>query len=422
MPAAARPVNETERLRQLHELDILDTAPERQLDEIAAIAAVLFEVPIALVSLVDGERQWFKARVGLAATETPRNVSFCAHAILSNDVLLVPDALVDQRFADSPLVIGPPHIRFYAGAPLKTPSGQALGTLCVIDSRPRPDFSDAQSQRLRRLADLVETHLSLRLAAQRLMGELQDRQDLVSGFEHERAVYEERLRNKREFLARATHEIRTPLNSVQACAAMLANETHGPHSNPRYKNYAQIVLDAAQYIESLATGLLDYARARSDQFALDLCEIDLGDLVRECTDMVRASASLGGIDIQTTAARRPLYLRADRLKLKQVILNLLSNSLKFTPTGGSIQITLAAPDFGMASVAVSDNGVGIAPDEIERAFAPFGQTTAKPQNGQRGTGLGLPIARLIVERHGGLLSLDSAVGKGTTVTVRLPCT
>lgn len=422
MPAAARPVNETERLRQLHELDILDTPPERQLDEIAAIAAGLFQTPVALVSLVDDERQWFKARIGLDATETSRDVSFCAHAILSNSVLCVNDALDDDRFADSPLVLGPPFIRFYAGAPLKTPSGQALGTLCVIDQKPRHDFGDAQIDRLRRLADLVETHFSLRLAAHRLMAELQDRQDLIASFEEERAAYEARLRNKREFLAKAAHEFRTPLNSVLACAAMVRDEIHGPHSNPRYKSYADIVLDAAAHMEGLATGLLDYARARSDQFALELCDIAIGDLVRECSDMVRTSAALGGIGIDAHTPRNPVLMKGDRLKLKQVILNLLSNALKFTPSGETVRVALTAPAYGMATIAVADTGVGIAPEEIERAFAPFGQTSAKPQNGQRGTGLGLPIARLIVERHGGTLSLESAIGQGTVVTVRLPCT
>lgn len=421
MPAAARHVNETERLRQLYELDILDTPPDGQLDEITRIAANLFQTPIALISLVDDDRQWFKSRIGLSVSELPRDGSFCTDAILTNGILVVPDALEDQRFADSPLVIGPPHIRFYAGAPLKTPSGEALGTLCVIDQRPRSDIDEGQIKRLRGLANLVETHLTLRSAAQRLLTELQDRQDLTAAFEQDRASYEGRLTAKRDFLAKAAHEFRTPLNSVQACATMLRNEIHGPHADPRYKSYAEIVLDAAGYMEALATGLLDYARTRSDQFELDLADVLLGDLARECADMVRTSAAMGGISIQCHMPRSPVLIKGDRLRLKQVLLNLLSNALKFTPPGGSIVITLPVPEFGMACLAVSDTGVGIAPDEIERAFAPFMQTSARPQNGQRGTGLGLPIARLIAERHGGAVSLDSVLGTGTTATIRLPC-
>jgi two-component system, sensor histidine kinase len=421
MPVAAIAPTETERLRQLYELDILDTPPDRQLDDIVLLAAGLLNAPIALVSLVDEERQWFKARIGLDATETPRDVSFCAHAILSNDGLIVTDALEDRRFSDSPLVIGPPYIRFYAGAPLRTPSGQALGTLCVIDQKPRPGFTHADADRLRRLADLVEQHFTLRWTAQRMMGELQDRQDLVAAFEDERAGYETRLQDKREFLAKAAHEFRTPLNSVQACAAMLRNEIHGPHGEPRYRKYAEIILDAAGYMESLATGLLDYARARSGQFALDCEPVYLGDVLRECIDMMRPSAAIARIQLNTDIDATPLTIHADRLRLKQVFLNLLSNALKFTPAGGQITLALPKTGFGMATVKVIDTGVGIAPEEISRAFAPFGQTSSKSQNGQRGTGLGLPIARLIVERHGGMLTLESDLGRGTTALVRLPC-
>jgi signal transduction histidine kinase len=422
MPAATRPVNETERLRQLYELDILDTPPDQQLDEIASLAAGIFRVPTALVSLVDDERQWFKARHGLEAQETPRSASFCAHAILSSDVLLVTDALEDERFTDNPLVIGPPHIRFYAGAPLKTPAGLSLGTLCVIDQRPRLDFGPEQAARLRRLADLVETHLSLRIASQRLMSELQDRQDLIAAFEAERVSYETRLRGKREFLAKAAHEFRTPLNAVQACTSMVKGEVHGPIGDPRYKHFADIVLDAAAHMENMAAGLLDYARTRSDQFSLDIAELSLGDLLRECAEMVRTSAAIGGIAVDVHVPRNPVPIKGDRLKLKQVFLNLLSNAMKFTPAGGTIRVSLPVPCFGMAAASVSDTGVGIAPNEIERALAPFGQTSATPYNGQRGTGLGLPIARLIVERHGGTLSLESTLGVGTAVSVRLPCT
>ncbi|MCA1248297.1 GAF domain-containing protein [Massilia sp. MS-15] len=131
------PDNEQERLALLHELLLLDTPPEERLDKIVAFAASEFDVPVCLISLVDSERQWFKARVGLAACETPRDISFCAHALHSGQILLVPDALLDARFHDNPLVLGPPHIRFYAGAPLICRDGLAIGTLCLIDTRPR---------------------------------------------------------------------------------------------------------------------------------------------------------------------------------------------------------------------------------------------------------------------------------------------
>jgi GAF domain-containing protein len=137
MQTAPIPEDDDERLRALHALLILDTPPEERFDHIVAFASQEFDVPIALVSLVDRNRQWFKSRVGLSACETGRDISLCGHAIVQHDTLLIPDTLADPRFADNPLVLGEPFIRFYAGAQLTLPSGQTVGTLCLIDTRPR---------------------------------------------------------------------------------------------------------------------------------------------------------------------------------------------------------------------------------------------------------------------------------------------
>jgi len=158
---APQPNNEASRLAALRDYRILDTAPEQAYDDVAKIAAAICRVPIAIMSLVDSERQWFKARVGLQAAETPRDQAFCAHTILQTKTLEVEDAAHDERFADNPLVQGDPGIRFYAGAPLITPTGHALGTLCVIDRKPR-HLSPDQKASLESLARLVMTTLELR--------------------------------------------------------------------------------------------------------------------------------------------------------------------------------------------------------------------------------------------------------------------
>ncbi len=160
MTEAPIPGNEAARLRTLRALDILDSESEDRFDRYARLARGLFHVPIALVSLVDADRQWFKARSGLDATETPREASFCAHAILSDAVLVVEDATRDERFRDNPLVCGDPNIRFYAGYPLKTPDGLRMGTLCIIDRRPR-----TLSAEKRRLLDDLGAMLESELGA-----------------------------------------------------------------------------------------------------------------------------------------------------------------------------------------------------------------------------------------------------------------
>lgn len=162
--AAPEPANEAERIAALHRLDLLDQPPTPELDEVVEIAATMFSVPISLVSLVDADRQWFAASVGLAAPETPRCDAFCAHSILEPPIFVVPDATMDDRFAGNPLVTAAPDIRFYAGAVLRSPDDYPIGTLCVIDREPR-QFSAIELASLRGLAGDIERHIVGRLGA-----------------------------------------------------------------------------------------------------------------------------------------------------------------------------------------------------------------------------------------------------------------
>ena len=165
--SALVPPNEKQRLKVLWQYDVLDTIPEEVFDDLTELAARICEAPIALITLVDEDRQWFKSKVGITDNETSRDISFCAHAILQSDLFIVPDATKDQRFAHNPLVTSDPKIRFYAGAPLFSPDGHALGTLCVIDKVPR-ELRPDQKIALRVLSRHVMTQLELRRRSREL--------------------------------------------------------------------------------------------------------------------------------------------------------------------------------------------------------------------------------------------------------------
>jgi len=179
--AITKPANEEARVIALDKYAILDTDPEQSFDDLTLLASFVCKTPIALISLVDEDRQWFKSRVGIEASETSREIAFCSTAILQPDVFVVPDALADDRFRDNPLVVSDPHIRFYAGAPLINEDGYALGTLCVVDRAPR-ELAPEQKEALKALSRLVLAQLEFRRNLILLKEALSDR----TKEEHER--------------------------------------------------------------------------------------------------------------------------------------------------------------------------------------------------------------------------------------------
>ncbi len=418
------PEDERERVASLHGYDILDTDPEESFDRLARLAATLIGTPIALVSLVDETRQWFKARYGLEAPQTPREIAFCAHTILGTDIMEVEDALLDARFADNPLVTGAPDIRFYAGAPLLTPSGHRLGTLCVIDRQPR-HLCDRDRQVLRDLAQTAMQLIELRhagllavaeLAARRRAEAELTRQEAESRQAREQA--EAALAARSLFLATMTHELRTPLTAVIGFSGLMAGEVMGPLGDPAYKEFVENIRSSGQHLLDLVNDMLDIARVEAGKLELCAAPFDSQSLVTQVVRLVRGLAFERKVTIELLPEGDWQLVQVDARAIKQVLLNLLSNAVKFTPAGGVVQISAHRRGRRLV-LTVRDNGDGIASADLARLGQPYEQA-GDADSRSKGTGLGLVLSHELVRCHGGQLCLESELGRGTTASFDLP--
>lgn len=417
MKAAALPDNEQERLQALLRYAILDTSPEAAFEELTQLASQICEVPIALVSLVDTHRQWFKARVGLGVSETPRELAFCAHAILQDEVFEVPNAREDPRFADNPLVAGAPDIRFYAGAPLVTNDGFKLGTLCVIDRVPRQLRPD-QVSALRVLGRQVVAQMELRKLAGTLARSLSalhaSRTSANSAHVEEQGL--DSGERQRALLAHATHDLRTPLNAILGFAQLIAEE--GAMDEPERRELAGRIDDAAGYMLRLVNDILAVAQLDSGAVGLAYAPIHLSALASATLETIRPLAVAGGnhVELVATATRRTIT--GDSTQIQKILFNLLSNACKYTREG-TIRLTIDDDGDRWVRIAVADTGIGMTADQRRRLFRPFVQVHNAKVQDQESTGLGLHITRGLCERMGGALTVGGEAGVGTTFTAWL---
>jgi len=227
-------------------------------------------------------------------------------------------------------------------------------------------------------------------------------------------------RSKSEFLANVSHELRTPLNAVIGFSEILHQEMFGPIGKARYKEYARDIHASGVHLLSIINDILDLSKIEAGKFDLHESELDLSAVVAACVTLVRERAREGQLALRTELAAALPPLRADERAVKQILINLLSNAVKFTPAGGAVTVRARLDDAGNFLLSVTDTGIGIAEKDMAKAMAAFSQVDNTLTRKFAGTGLGLPLVRLLAGLHGGEMSLESKVGVGTTVTVRLP--
>lgn len=529
------PENEALRLQALYRLRVLDTPHELAFDRITRLAADIYGVPMARISLVDANRQWFKSAFGTETCETSRDIAFCAHTILQDDLLIIPDATKDPRFRNSPLVNGPPGIRFYAGAPLITSDGQRIGTLCVEDTQPR-EFSSSQLSVLSDLAAIVVDQLETRLLKERLATAERDQQTAeqiysaivasirevvfqisqhgrwtflnpawtqVSGYSadetldrnwldyvlaEDRCAAEEVLRRcqgsygtcatlrfihkdgstiymeitvrprlgtvadrgftgtlydltehrraeegiqrskleaekasqaKSDFLSRMSHEIRTPMNSLLGFSELLA-ETD---LSEEQRSYVEIFHSNARRLLTLVNEVLDLSKVEAGEMKIQLTDFNAASLAKEAVELFRGNPLHKDVVIHLwlgKGTRAPF--EGDAAKIRQILLNLIGNAVKFTERG-DVYVRVSQTSTNeriLLKFEVADTGPGIPPEKVSSIFEAFVQVDASVTRRHGGTGLGLAICRQLVALLGGEIEVDSELGNGSTFRFFVP--
>lgn len=434
-PVAAE---DAERISKLRKYQVLNNNEEPAFARLTELAKLFFNMPVVAITFMDEETQYLKSLHGLdGICTTSRKVAICNYTVLSDEVLVLPDLTEDSRFSQNPLVTEAPYLRFYAGAPIimqEDGKTYRLGSLCLMDMQAHYDFTDNDADILAQFAAMAADALKL--------------QDQQRHAKHANEM-------KSEFLANMSHEIRTPMNGIIGMVEMLA-ETK---LSAEQQEYVDNIKVSNEHLLAIINGILDLSKVESGKMTIDSIPMNISSLCNEVVSLFAVKARQRGLtlDYHYTEALSP-YIKGDPVRIKQIMVNLVNNAIKFTREGGRVTIDVKhmennpcedkygnhksicshelqveqashynTDDSGSVNhqdmtlcIEVTDTGVGIKPESLEAIFDAYDQANKSTHRLYGGTGLGLSVCKSLVELMGGYIEVDSAVGIGTTFTVLLP--
>lgn len=391
------PENELQRLAALKRYNILDTLPDHAFDDATKLVSYICGVPIAHISFIDENRQWFKSEIGVGVSEVPREISFCNYTILDTKIVEINDTHLSERFKDDPNVTGGFNVRFYAGVPITTPDGYNIGTLCAVDHVVK-ELNDNQRN-------------ALSIVAKHVMAQLEIGTKNIE-LDYQKKIAERAVLAKDNFLANMSHEIRTPLNAIIGFTDLL-DQTELDEVQQEYIDSVQI---AGENLLIIINDILDLSKIESGNLTIESEPFNLKRTLKHVYSLLKVKVQK---DVEFNLyldADMPDNVIGDQGRLNQILVNLVGNSLKFTQEG---EVTVSVKkieennDNYTLRFSVKDTGIGIPKNKLKTIFERFTQGEESTTRTFGGTGLGLNIVKQLVELHKGEIHVKSELNRGS---------
>mgnify|MGYP000675233167 CR=1 FL=1 len=397
MEAPKFPENEKERLAAIDEYNILDTLPEQEFDNITRLASEICHTPISLITILDPERNWFKSHHGIDFNESPRDISFCGHAILHPDqMMIVADTTKDKRFADNPNVVDY-NVHFYAGVPLTTPDGFPLGTLCIMDFVPR-QLEEGQVETLKALANQAVNLFELRKANLLLQ---KNQLELAS-----------RNEELEQFAMVVSHDLKSPLSNISALIDML-KKGYTDRFDEEGKEILKYLSKSSDKLKNLIDGILEYYRS-TKILTEGKGRFTLRELIEPIVELVDVNEDC---EIEFPDSNEQIYL--NKTSFQQILMNLLGNCIKYNDKNNVIINIGFEEDDSYYFFSVEDNGPGIDKEHQKLIFELFNNLGKTDRFNNSGNGIGLSTVKKLVEGHGGTIQVNPEFDKGTLIEFSL---